>query len=306
MFFDSLTMPERTVERQEATAHSLAQVLGATHDGRASAESARGLLVTVLGEFVRPNGPAWTQTLLEVMEALGVQPKATRQSLARLADNGWLTRTRDGRRTRWHLTDTSRELLDTGAARIYGFGQTSKDWDGRWSVLLASLPDGHPTSRHRLKTRLGWAGYASFEPGAWISPWVDHEGDAVRVLDELGLGGGGPNAATSFVAELGRLGDGRAIARRAWNLTEVDDRYREFVEATAVPDGATGVEAARELTRLVHAWRRFPFLDPELPDELLPDGWLGSAAAQRFTDARSALVGPATDWWLASDARFSI
>ena len=303
MFLGLSTMPEQTVERQVVTRESLAPVLGATHDGRATADSARALLITVLGEFVRPHGPAWTQTLLEVMQTLGVQPKATRQSLARLADNGWLERTKEGRRTRWDLNDTSRALLESGADRIYGFGQSPRDWDGRWSVLLASLPDDHPTSRHRLRARLGWAGYASFEQGAWISPWTDQEDAAVQVLDELNI-----SVATSFVAELGRLGNGADIVRRAWKLDDVDARYREFIELTnaadTAPEHLSGADAARQLTLLVHHWRRFPFLDPELPADLLPDGWLGTPAAALFATTRSALIGPATAWWLTSEKRF--
>lgn len=300
MFLDSPTMPEQTVERQVMARESLAPVLGATHDGRTTADSARGLLITVLGEFVRPHQAAWTQTLIELMEALGVQPKATRQSLARLADNGWLARTKEGRRTRWHLTEMSRTLLDSGAERIYGFGQTPRSWDGRWSVVLASLPDGHPTSRHRLRARLGWAGYASFEQGAWISPWTDHEDAAVKVLDDLDM-----RVATSFVAELGQLGNGRDIVSRAWNLDDVDAQYRDFINLTSSTDGApAGADAARQLTLLVHRWRRFPFLDPELPAALLPDGWLGAPAASLFAATRSELIGPATAWWLASEQRF--
>lgn len=294
-------MPEQTVERQGLTRESLAPVLGATHDGRATADSARSLLVTVLGEFVRPHQAAWTQTLLELMETLGVQPKATRQSLARLADHGWLERTKEGRRTRWHLTDTSRTLLESGADRIYGFGQSPRSWDGRWSVLLASLPDGHPTSRHRLRARLGWAGYASFEQGAWISPWTDYEDAAVQVLDELGM-----SVATSFVAELGQLGNGKDIVSRAWKLDDVNARYRDFIDVTTEPrpEILSGADAARQLTLLVHRWRRFPFLDPELPVELLPDSWLGVPAAALFAETRSALIEPATAWWLASEQRF--
>ncbi len=284
-----------------ARSQTLAPVLGATHDGRATVESARGLLITVLGEFVRPFGAASTQTVLELMGALGVQPKATRQSLARLADNGWLTRTKEGRRTRWHLTDMSRRLLESGAGRIYGFGQTPQAWDGRWSLLLASLPDGHATSRHRLKARLGWAGYASFEQGTWISPWIDHEEAAVHVLNELGV-----DVATSFVAELGQLGDGREIVRRAWNLTTVDTEYREFIATAPTPEATGGVDAASQLTLLVHQWRRFPFLDPELPTELLPDGWLGARAAELFADTRAELLDASAAWWSASEARFSI
>ena len=31
--------------------------------------------------------------------------------------------------------------------------------------------------------------------------------------------------------------------------------------------------AAAPLSQLVHEWRRFPFLDPDLPADMLPPGW---------------------------------
>ena len=53
--------------------------------------SARSLLLTVLGEYVLPRvEPAWTSTLLHVLGGLGVEEKSTRQSLARMAADGWI------------------------------------------------------------------------------------------------------------------------------------------------------------------------------------------------------------------------
>ena len=62
--------------------------------------SARGLLFTVLGEFVLPTGgPAWTSAFIDVLGRLGVEEKATRQALMRTAADGWLASERVGRRT---------------------------------------------------------------------------------------------------------------------------------------------------------------------------------------------------------------
>ena len=41
---------------------------------------------------------------------------------------------------------------------------------------------------------------------------------------------------------------------------------------------------------LVHEWRRFPFVDPEIPDELLPPGWPGHGAKAVFDERHAALV----------------
>jgi phenylacetic acid degradation operon negative regulatory protein len=38
---------------------------------------------------------------------------------------------------------------------------------------------------------------------------------------------------------------------------------------------------------LVHAWRKFPFLDPELPSGLLPRGWPRRRAHALFVERRA-------------------
>lgn len=258
-------------------------------------------MITVLGEFVRPNGgAAWTQTLIDAMELLGVQPKTTRQVLARLADHGWLDRTKEGRRTRWHLTALSGPLLKSGAERIYGFGQSPNDWDHRWLVLLASLPDRDQAMRYRLTTGLNWAGFGSLGQGTWISPWTGHEADAVSVVRAAGV-----ERATSFVAEVGQLGDGAELAARAWDLGSVREHYDEFLEKTSNLGAVSNdADAVKQLTMLVHRWRRFPSLDPELPAALLPSDWPGGSAVEMFRSRRDALTPVTARWWADTEASY--
>src|SRR5258707_14231936 len=52
----------------------------------AGAPSARGLLFTLLGEFVLTgDGSAWTSAVLAVFGRLGIEEKATRQAVMRTA-----------------------------------------------------------------------------------------------------------------------------------------------------------------------------------------------------------------------------
>ena len=82
----------------------------------AGAPSARGLLFTLLGEFVLTGGgTAWTSAVIAAFARLGIEEKATRQALMRTAAAGWLRAEKSGRRTRWHLTDAARRLLTDGA-----------------------------------------------------------------------------------------------------------------------------------------------------------------------------------------------
>ena len=88
----------------------------------AGSASARGLLFTVLGEFVLPAGrPVWTASLIDLLAELDVAEKAARQAIMRTADSGWIAATRIGRETRWSLTEAGTRLLKEGTDRIYGF-----------------------------------------------------------------------------------------------------------------------------------------------------------------------------------------
>src|SRR5947209_5062750 len=118
--------------------------------------SANSLLLTVLGEFVLPDGrPVWTSSLLTLFRELGVEEKALRQALMRTADDGWIVGDRLGRRTRWQLTESGRRLLSEGSARIYGFRGPPEDWDGQWLLLLVTVPENNRGLRTRLRTQLG-------------------------------------------------------------------------------------------------------------------------------------------------------
>ena len=40
---------------------------------------------------------------------------------------------------------------------------------------------------------------------------------------------------------------------------------------------------------LIHEYRKFPYIDPELPPELLPPNWLGGEAAHPFQEYHQVL-----------------
>jgi phenylacetic acid degradation operon negative regulatory protein len=46
-------------------------------------------------------------------------------------------------------------------------------------------------------------------------------------------------------------------------------------------------------TRLTDEYRHFPFRDPDLPQELLPAGWMGQRAHYVFRDAHLRLAAEA-------------
>lgn len=265
-----------------------------------SPPSARSLLLTVLGEFVLPTDkPVWTSALLHVLGGLSVEEKSARQAIARTAADGWIAPERDGRRVRWVLAAPGRRLLSEGAGRIYAHNADAPKWDGRWLVVLASVPETQRKRRHQLQTRLAWAGLGNPTAGLWVSPHPERADEVRRIISELELA----DAAFSFVGPYGGIGSEAELVRRAWDLEDVAAAYQAFLDdfARLAPEPGDGALLAQ--VRLVHAWRRFPFLDPQLPESLLPARWIGYRARRVFDDKHAAWEPLARTRWaeLAAD-----
>lgn len=256
------------------------------------APAARSVLLTILGEYVLPRGePVWQETLVGALVSVGHSSQAARQALARSVRGGWLETTRVGRRSRVSLSSRTASLLETGASRIYSFGR-ARDWDGRWLVLILRVPEERRDVRHQLRTRLAWAGFGSMGAGVWLTPHVEREAEVVAAIRDA------PAAeATSFVASLGMLGRASDVAAVAWDLDGVRSHYEAFVEDFASIRPSSGEAYFRMQTLLVHAWRKFPFLDPDLPAEVLPSGWPRRRAHELFTGRHSAWSDPARTWF---------
>jgi phenylacetic acid degradation operon negative regulatory protein len=257
----------------------------------AGAGGARGLLLTVLGELARPaGGVVPTSAFIDVLGRLGVEEKASRQTLMRAAADGWLTTRREGRYTLWQLTPAAIEMLTDGAERIYGFTAAQQEWTGRWVLVLARAPETNRPARHLLRTRLRWAGFGSPAPGVWISTHLERAKEAERVLDEAGV----RDEAQIFFADHVAGGELSTMVHQAWDLGEISGAYDEFLVEFArqpVPD------ALVSLVQLVHVWRRFPLIDPALPPQLLPAGWSGVRAATLFQRQRAGWSSAAKAEW---------
>ena len=232
------------------------------------APAARSVLLTMLGEYVLPLEDAvWQETLIAALGALEHKPQAARQALARSIAAGWLETERHGRRSRVRLTDATAAMLRTGAERIYSFGEPWT-WDGRWLLVVVRVPEERRDVRHQVRTRLAWEGFGSLGGGLWISPHAERERELLAGARRDGVA-----ALMSFQAQIGALGEPAEVVAEAWDLDAVAEAYRDFVATFGRQRPRASEAVFRAQTLLVHAWRKFPFLDPDLPEDMLPPGW---------------------------------
>jgi phenylacetic acid degradation operon negative regulatory protein len=256
----------------------------------AGTDSARSVLFTVLGELVLPTGgEAWTSAFIDVFARLGVEEKAARQALMRTAADSWLSSERVGRRTVWRLTPAAERLLRDGTERIFGFSAVAEDWDGRWTMVIARTPETERAARHMIRTRLRWAGFGNVLPGVWMSPRSDPGAEVRQILEEAQLPDG-----YLFAAEYRGGSSLAAMVGHAWDLDGLARGYQEFIQAFSGPVSSDPL--ARTID-LVHAWRRFPWIDPGLPAQFLPAPWSGTAAAKLFARLHAEWADEAIAEW---------
>ena len=270
--------------------------LPAPHSG------ARSLLLTMLGEFVRPSGGSvWTSTVVDGLGTVGITERNARQAVARLGEQGIVEPERIGRRTRWQLTDAGERLLTAGAERIYSFGSQADSWTGAWLLVSCQIPDRRRAVRHRYRTQLAFEGFGSLTPNLTVSPHPDREKAANDIITSLGLA----DLAMTFIARSGEITDDAEILATAWDLDGLAERYAGFIDAfddMRDPAGNSPTASFAATLQLVDAWRRFPFADPELPTELLPSEWIGTRARVAFEQVRARHAADATAWFATAEA----
>lgn len=241
------------------------------------------LVLTMLGTYVRPYGDrVWSGGLVVLLNELGFTEGAARVALTRLVRRGLLDRVRDGRLVHYRLTERADSLLGEGDGRIFSLGDPSDD-EGTWTVLWHQIPEERRLELSRLARRLRFLGFGSVQGSVWVSPH-DHSAEVVGLLSELRVS----QYATVFTAHPDAVVGLPALVSRAWDLSGLVDRYEAFVgefaplSARRALTGLSDRDAFLVRTRLVHQFRGFPQLDPELPEELAPVSAPRSRAAAVF------------------------
>jgi phenylacetic acid degradation operon negative regulatory protein len=227
---------------------------------------------------------------------LDYKTQAARQALARSVTAGWLRTERHGRRSRVYLSPETAAMLSAGAERIYSFGEPW-EWEGHWLLVVLRVPEERREIRHQVRTRLAWEGFGSLGGGLWISPHVERE-EGLRDM----TGDESVAELLTFHAEMGAIGEPARVIADAWDLDRVAEAYRDFISEFGRLRPRTPEATFRAQALLVHAWRKFPFLDPDLPEAMLPPAWPRSRAHDVFHERHALWHEPAQEYFRSLEA----
>lgn len=247
--------------------------------------SPRSLIVTVFGLYAREAGGTLPVSgLVRVLATMSVDTQAVRAAVSRLKRRGMLEPSKVAGSAGYALTESGRRLLAEGDARIF-HPPRARLSDG-WVLCVFSIPETLRAKRHVLRGKLAWLGFGQAAPGVWIAP--AHTVDAARAMLAATELSGYVNLFRSDYC--GDIPVAEAV-RDWWDLPRLEAMYREFLDAHRADPGRD--QALPAWVRAVTDWRKLPFLDPGLPEELLPAGWPGHDAVRLFGELERRLADSA-------------
>ena len=253
------------------------------------------MIFTLYGDYIRHRGgEAWTGSLIELLGLFGLSGQAVRSTLSRMSQKGWLKNRKVSRYSFYSQTPKFLNLLEEGAQRI--FQPRYDPWDGRWHLLTYSIPESKRHLRRRLRRRLLWLGFGALNHATWISP-RDLRTEVEQVVNALRV----RSYVEFFTGEHRGFASDEEIVARCWDLKRLDDYYTDLVarydppfqehQARLMAGGSLEPqECFAQRFMLIHEYRSSPYVDPNLPLELLPDDWLGERATQLFQQYHDLLV----------------
>ncbi len=250
---------------------------------------------TLYGDYIRHRGgEAWTGSLIELLGLFDLSAQAIRSTLSRMSRKSWLRSRRISRYSFYSLTPKCIQLLEEGAKRI--FHPRSDPWDGQWHLITYSIPETKRHLRRRLRRQLLWLGFGTLNQSTWISP-RDLRSEVQAILDDLNL-----HTHVEFFSGNHRgFKSDKEIVSNCWDLERLNQYYADFVQRyeprhkehelrLEVGENLDVKECFIQRFMLIHEYRASPYVDPNLPLELLPGDWLGGMAAKLFQAYRDLLV----------------
>ena len=258
----------------------------------------QSMIFTIYGDYIRNYGSKiWIGSLIRLLKEFGHNEQGVRVAVSRMVKQGWIQSEKQGNKSYYFLTDRGVQRMDEAAKRIYKM--KPNEWDGKWRILMYTIPEGKRQLRDDLRKELLWSGFGSFSSGCWISP-NDLEKQINRLIEKYDI----DEYVDFFISEYKGPKENQSLVEKSWQLEEIENKYEEFIEKYSkqfiVHQSIIGrgemsdADCFVERTNLVHEYRKFLFIDPGLPKELLPSKWNGNHAALLFSQYYQFLAEPAS------------
>jgi phenylacetic acid degradation operon negative regulatory protein len=262
----------------------------------------KAAMLTLYGDYVRHrSAEIGIGSLIELLSNFDLSSQSVRSAVLRMCRAGLLKVRHNGKKSYYSLTEESIRLLKEGEQRI--FDRNNFSWNGSWSIVVYSIPEEKRESRDILRQELTWMGYGPLGTSTWISP---HDSSKLveRLANKLGI----KEYMQVFQARYMGFSNPKTVISHCWDINRIHKRYADFITEhrrkldeykKRLKNGKSiyPSEYFAERFMLIHEYRRLPYIDPDLPEELLPKNWLRSEASALFTEYHDMLAEKANKYF---------
>lgn len=273
---------------------ALDEIIAGRVPGQRSQPPHHRFIISIFGLYARPSGLGLkVSDIITLMSELGYEPASVRSSISRLKKKGVLVSTKVDGSVGYALAEELEPHMVAGDNRI--FAPKIQGANDPWLMVSYTVPEAQRKLRHMIRTGLARLGFGTVVAGLSIAP--SHlQAEATEYMTKHEL--------LDFVDFFSSVplgpGDMQHKVARWWDLEELESHYQEFVDVygTSVEEWARSTSTDQVTLRsafqlylpmLTH-WRRLPYLDPGLPVEYLPSGWMGIRARQTFIELHRSLA----------------
>lgn len=259
-------------------------------------------MLTLYGDYIlNREAEIGIGSLIKLLGNFGLSEQAIRSAVSRMCRAKLLKARRVGQKSYYSLTKDGHRLLTEGAQRI--FQRKNSHWEETWNIVTYSIPEQRRKARDRLRLELNWMGYGTLGEATWISPY-DLTQEVEDLAERLKIRG----CVQIFQAKSQGFTDAKKIVSLGWDLSRIHDKYASFIEKyqpklenhlrrLRAGEAIEPSECFVERFGLIHEYRKLPFFDPDLPEELLPENWLRPKAAALFQEYHGLLADKANEYF---------
>jgi len=259
-------------------------------------------MLTLYGDYVRHRGgEIGIGSLIKLLGNFGLSEQSIRSAVSRMCRAGILKVRRNKSRSYYSLTNEGLALMHKGERRIFERKRTR--WSGLWNIVVYYIPEENREARDRLRQELALIGFGPLSTATWISPH-DLTDEVKELAEKLKV----KPYIQVFQTRSQNINDPKSIVSRCWDLGKIQKRYARFIDEhrQRMDDYQERINSSEtiepgeyfvERFKLIDDYRRLPYLDPDLPEELLPANWPRSEATELFDQFHALLTEQANQYF---------
>lgn len=201
--------------------------------------------------------------------------------LGKLEVQGWVKKEIHDREFAYKLSPQGKAWINQQLGRLH---QKEKEWDGKYRIVVFSVPERSRALRDKLRRELKKLGFEPYEKGIWIS-LHDKRDKILKIIDEIGVGHHFVYFESKFLA-----GSQVALLKKVWPISQIRGEYKRFItEAKKLFSRPKAKGQAFKIKKLILAFSLILKEDPFLPKEFLPPNWPQEEAFEWYQKLRIKL-----------------